>query len=56
MKGKEEVLSLLKSSSQYTRWLYDQDTLNAKFHKRRLDVYQENLRKFSDPSNSLHVI
>lgn len=55
MKSKEETINLLKSSSQYTQWLYEQDILEAKFNKRRLEVYHVNLRKFCDNSNFHHV-
>jgi len=55
MKGKEETFNLLKTSSQYTQWLFDQDTLDAKYNHRRLEVYHIHIRKFSENSNFLQV-
>jgi len=55
MKVKEDVVSFFRNSSQYSRWVYDQETLDTKFNKRRLEVYQVNFRKFYDNPN-LHYV
>ena len=53
--GKEETITLLKTSSQSSQWLFDQDTLDAKYNLRRLEVYQRNIRKFCDNTTHYQV-
>lgn len=47
---------ILKASTQYTEWLFSQDILDAKFNKRRLEVYKINMRKFNENPSSFHHV
>lgn len=51
-----DITNILKTSTQYSEWLFSQDILDAKFHKRRLEVYNINLRKFFENNSNFHHV